>query len=236
MSDCVGDLSRRRRADTRDCRTSGRLRCDHLHVHLTATIQPPEAALSHLSAVLRNDLAETHQVAWEHESRWRIRLANFGMVVREDALRVAECLAERVAEIGPPTLRLEEVRPLPLDGDDSVWVGVGGDADALAQMAGSIPRWTHEVGFVPDRRAYYGGIRLGRVTPSTTVAYLEGLSSRLGGYEGPAWTAHELLLCSEKPAGPDHPPRFEVFQSLGFAEKPVGAGGAHAEPVGDQHV
>jgi hypothetical protein len=207
-----------------------------LHVHLTASIQPPDDALSHLSDVLRTDLAETEQVAWEHQSRWRIRLANFGMVVREDALRVAECLTDRVAEIGPPTLRLEEIRPLPLDGDDSIWVGVGGDADALGEMAVAIPRWAHEVGFVPDRRAYYGGIRVGRVTPSTTVAYLEGLANRLGGYEGPAWTATEVLLCSEKPGGPDHPPRFEVFQSLAFDEKPIGAGGTSAQAVGDQHV
>ena len=205
-------------------------------MHLTASIQPPDDVLSHLSAVLRNDLADTGQVAWEHPSRWRIRLADFGMVVREDAVRVSECLTEHIAQVAAPVLKLAEVRPLPQDGDDSIWVGLGGDADVLTELAAAIPRWTHEIGFVPDRRSYYSGIRLGRVTSSTTVPYLEGLASRLGGYEGGAWTAPELLIGVERLAGPDHPPRFEVFQPVPFADKPVARGGAHAQPVGDQHA
>jgi hypothetical protein len=158
------------------------------------------------------------------------------MVVREDAVRVAEVLTERVGEVGAPTLRLEEVRPLPQDGDDSIWVGLGGDADVLTELAAAIPRWAHEIGFVPDRRSYYSGIRLGRVTAATTVPYLEGLTSRLGGYEGPAWTAEQVLVAAEKPAGPNHPPRFEVFDSAPFALKPTAQEGVQAEPAGDRHV
>jgi 2'-5' RNA ligase len=205
-------------------------------VHLTASIRPPDDALEHLGEVLRDDLAETEQIAWEHRSRWRIRLANFGMVVREDAVRVGELLAERVAGVVSPTLRLEEVRPLPLDGDDSIWVGIGGDADLLTELAAAIPQWAHEVGFVPDRRAYYSGIRLGRVTPTTTVQYLESLATRLGGYEGPVWTAAEVLLGSERLAGPDHPPRVEVFALVPFAPQPIGPGSAPVHPVGEKHA
>lgn len=206
-------------------------------VHLTASILPSEEALDHLGAALENDLADTAQVAWEHRVRWRLRLADFGVVVREDAVRVAECLMERVAEVGQPTLRLEEVRPLPHDGDDSVWVGLGGDTDLLTELAAAIPQWTHEIGFVPDRRSYYSGIRVGRVTPATTVPYLEELATRLGGYEGPAWTAHDVLIGIEKLAGPDHPPRFEVFEPLPFWDRPDGhGGGAHAHPVGDERA
>jgi 2'-5' RNA ligase len=205
-------------------------------VHLTATILPPDDVLDHVGAALRDDLAQTEQVAWEHRSRWRVRLANFGMVVREDAVRVTECLTERVAGIVSPTLRLEEVRPLPIDGDDSIWVGLGGDADLLRDLAAAIPEWTHEIGFVPDRRSYYNGIRLGRVTAATTVPYLEGLSSRLGGYEGLAWTASDVLVTIERLSGPEHPPRFDVFQHVPFAERPIGNGGAHVHPVGDKHA
>jgi 2'-5' RNA ligase len=207
-----------------------------LLVHLTAAIYPAAHVLDHLGEALRDDLADTEQVAWEHPARWRIRLANFGMVVREDAVRVSESLTERMAGLGAPTLRLEEVRPLPIDGDDSVWVGLGGDADVLSELASAIPRWAHEIGFVPDRRSYYSGIRLGRVTATTTVPYLESLASRLGGYEGPAWTARDLLLGVEKLASPDHPPRFDVFQQIPFAGKPIGSGGAHVEPVRGQQT
>lgn len=188
-------------------------------MHLTASIQPPDDVLDHLASAMGEEFAETHQVNWEHRSRWRVRLANFGIVVRGDAITLADLLTERIAEFGAPTLRLEEIRPLPLDGDDSVWVGVGGDGEIPAQIAQAIPRWTHQVGFVPDRRAYYAGIRLGRVTPATTVEYLEALATRLGGYEGPAWTSTEVLITSEKPGGPNHPPRFEVFQTAPFAER-----------------
>jgi hypothetical protein len=204
-------------------------------VHLTASILPPDDVLDHLSSALHDDLAQTDQIVWEHRSRWRIRLANFGVVVREDAVRVTESLAERITAIGAPSLRLEEIRPLPTDGDDSVWVGIGGDADLLAEIAGEIPRWTHEIGFVPDRRRYYGGIRLGRVSASTTVTYLEGLTARFGGYEGPVWTAPELLVGIEKLSGPDHPPRFDVFEPVPFGEPAVGNGGAHTPPVADHN-
>jgi hypothetical protein len=204
-------------------------------VHLTASILPPDDVLDHVAAALSDDLlVETGQVAWEHRSRWRVRLVDFGMVVREDAVRVTELLTERIAGVVSPTLRLEEVRPLPIDGDDSIWVGLGGDADLLRDLAASIPQWAHEIGFVPDRRSYYSGIRLGRVTAATTVPYLEGLASRLGGYEGLAWTPSEVLLASERPSGPDHPPRFEVFQSVPFAAQPIGHG-AEVQPVADQH-
>jgi 2'-5' RNA ligase len=204
-------------------------------VHLTASIQPPDDVIEHLRAALAQDLADTSQVTWKHPLSWRLRLANFGMVVRADALRVAECIGERIASVAAPTLRLEEVRPLPLDGDDSIWVGIGGDGDVLRDIAAAIPQWTHEIGFVPDRRAYYSGIRIGRVTPTTTAPYLESLVQRLGGYEGHAWQVTAIDLGTEKPAGPDHPPRFEPFQALPFATSAHGSGSI-AHPVGDQHA
>src|SRR4051812_29901439 len=100
-------------------------------VQLSASIQPPDDVLDHLGAALDADLAETGQVAWTHPLSWRLRLSNFGMVVRGDAFRVAERLGERIAGIEAPVLRLEEVRPLPLEGDDSIWIGVGGDDDVV---------------------------------------------------------------------------------------------------------
>jgi hypothetical protein len=204
-------------------------------VHLTASIEPPADVLEHLRAALLDDLTETRQVTWTHPLGWRLRLSNFGMVVRSDGFRLAECIGERIASVEAPVLRLEEVRPLPLDGDDSIWVGIGGDADVLRDIAAAIPQWTHEIGFVPDRRAYYSGIRIGRVTATTTAPYLEGLAQRLGGYEGHAWQVASIELGTEKPAGPDHPPRFEPFQSLQFATSRHG-GGSFAHPVGDQHA
>jgi 2'-5' RNA ligase len=204
-------------------------------VHLTASIVPPDDVLDHLASTLTTDLAEAEQVHWEDRSRWRVRLADFGAVVRADAVRVTECLGEHIGRIAPPTLRLEEIRPLPVDGDDSVWVGIGGDADLLSEIASEIPRWAHQIGFVPDRRAYYSGVRLGRVTPATTVPYLEDLATRLGGYEGPAWTAGDLLLGIERPAGPDHPPRVDAFERIAFSDS-AGHGGAHVPPVADHRV
>jgi 2'-5' RNA ligase len=185
-------------------------------VHLTATILPPDGVLGHLGDALSADLARSDQVDWRHESRWRIHLADFGVVVRGDALQLVERLGERIAELPPPTLRLEEIRPLPTDGDDGVWVGLGGDADALTEFATAIPRVVHELGFVPDRRLYYPGIRLGRVTTTTTVAYLEDLERRLGGYEGPAWTPRAVMFSAEKPSGPNRPPSYDVFQEVAF--------------------
>jgi hypothetical protein len=43
----------------------------------------------------------------------------------------------------------------------------------------------------------------------------------MGGYEGPAWTASEVLIGSEKASGPDHPPGFDVFAPAPFADGDV---------------
>jgi len=205
-------------------------------VRLTASILPPDDVLDHVAEALHRDLADTELVAWEDRSRWRVRLVDFGTVDRADAVRVSECLADWVATVSAPTLRLEEVRPLPYDGDDSVWVGLGGDVDLVTELAAAIPQWTHTIGFVPDRRKYYPGIRVGRVTAATTVAYLESLSERLGGYEGPAWTAADVLLAVEKMSGPDHPPRFEVFETLPFSDQPLMRGSGAHMPAGGQQL
>jgi RNA 2',3'-cyclic 3'-phosphodiesterase len=202
-----------------------------LPVRLTASLLPPDNVLDDLAAALQDDLATTEQVAWEARSRWRIRLADFGTVVRADAVAVTECLAEWVAKVGRPTLRLEEIRPLPYDGDDSVWVGIGGDEDLLTELASAIPQWTHTIGFVPDRRAYRSGIRVGRVTATTTVSYLESLSERLGGYEGLTWTPQAMLMTIEKMSGPESPPRFEVFQELPLSSQPIERGGGVHVPA-----
>jgi 2'-5' RNA ligase len=204
-------------------------------VHLTASIQPPEEVLDHLDAALREDLGQTEQVSWQARSRWRIKLADFGSVVRADATALSERIAERIGQINRPTLRLEEVRPLPSDGDDSIWVGIGGDADLLAEIAAELPHWSREIGFVPDRRVYYAGVRIGRVTAATTVAYLEGLVTRLGGYEGPAWTSDEVVVGVEKQAGADQPPRFEVFEPAPFADGDV-QHGAHSHASGSDRL
>jgi hypothetical protein len=200
-------------------------------VRLTASILPPDDVLDHLGEALQDDLLETEQLAWTDRSRWRIRLVDFGTVDRSDAVRVSERLAEGVASVGAPTLRLEEVRPLPFDGDDSVWVGLGGDSGLVTELAAAIPLWSHTIGFVPDRRSFYSGIRLGRVTAATTVPYLESLAERLGGYEGPAWTAAAVLVAVEKMSGPDHPARFEVFEQLAFSDQPLARGGGAHMPV-----
>jgi hypothetical protein len=57
-------------------------------------------------------------------------------------------------------------------------------------------------------------VRLGRITPRTQLAYLESLHERLGGYQGPEWTATAVTLAHTRPATAEQPEVLEVFDSV----------------------
>jgi hypothetical protein len=161
---------------------------------MDASIRLPEEPTSDLESALAGDLRRTDEVEWLPSSQWRLHLLGFGHVTRGDAVKVVEVLREKVGEFAPPTLHVAGVQPLIFDGDDSVWAMLGGDLDDVTAVAKSMPRWVHPLGFTPDRRRYRPAIRLGRVTRSTALAYLEDLVGRLGEYQGPAWNADQITV------------------------------------------
>ena len=167
-------------------------------VRIDASVQPPPPAIEHLSQALADATAgvgTSHSsVEWLPTSLWLLSLARFGNVALRDAIELERLLQDELSALPPLQLRLAVVTPLPEDGDDSVWVGCEGDIEALESLARSIPTWVRPFGFLLDRRSFRPRIRLGRVTAATTVSDLERLVAGVGGYEGPNWTARDIVL------------------------------------------
>jgi hypothetical protein len=159
-----------------------------------ACFRLPDQPTSELTAALAADLRQTDQIEWLPAPLWRLHLLGFGHVTRGDAVQVVDVLREKVAGFAPPTLRIVGVQPLIFDGDDSVWAMLGGDLDDVYAVAKSMSRWVHPLGFAPDRRLYRPAVRIGRVTPNTTLDYLEDLTARLGEHAGPSWDADEITV------------------------------------------
>jgi 2'-5' RNA ligase len=180
-----------------------------MQLHACALLS--QEASRDLRAALASDLTGTGQVDWLHPDLWRLQLVGFGHVTRSDAVQLVDTLRDRVSELVVPTLRLNRVQALIYDGDDSVWAGLAGDTDDLAEIASSITRWVHELGFVPDRRIYRPWVRLGRINANTDLAYLESLEDRLGAYQGPVWTVEHVTLARTRAATPQRPAILDVF-------------------------
>jgi len=192
-------------------------------MRLNAALMPSEDAVKHLAAALRDPAGEQDLVHWLRPGHWTCQLAAFGNVSRNDLEPIETLISTEVASRRPLDLWLAHVVALPDPGDHHIWVEVHGDTDALAEVAFGIPDWVRPSGFVLDRRSFKPRIQLGRVTSRTTPAFLEALIERLGSYEGPVWTAGQVLLGHEaRHAG--------ETQDIYVVETELPFGGRHASP------
>jgi RNA 2',3'-cyclic 3'-phosphodiesterase len=171
-----------------------RARCDNALMRINAFVQPPEHVVQHLASAVEDMAIPTTQLNWVEPSMWVLPLARFGNVAMREAIDLELLLMKELRSVLPMELRLAAVIPLPENGDDSLWVGIDGDAEQLRQLATAIPRWVRPHGFLLDRRSFRTRMRIGRVTPYTTVIDLERLVERLGHYQGPSWIADEIVM------------------------------------------
>jgi hypothetical protein len=66
-------------------------------------------------------------------------------------------------------------------------------------------------------------MRVARITPDTTVEFLERLLTRLQGYSGPAFTVHDVQLLRRHVGVEGEDPAFDVLHELPLAGESVGA-------------
>ena len=75
-----------------------------------------------------------------------------------------------------------------------VYVGIRGQVDALARLAGAVDRALEALGFPGERRAFRAHLTVGRVrSPRGAVGLAEALRAAAGEIAG-GWTADEVLL------------------------------------------
>jgi 2'-5' RNA ligase len=185
-------------------------------MRLLAAIRPPWNVVAHLEAAMRPEWIRTNELGWTYPAHWRVHLAGFGDVVKGDVPQLCDVVAEHVAELPPPRLRLSGVHADSASLAEGIWVGLEGDLSIVASLADAIPGWVRAFGFVLDRRAYRPRIQLARIGHWTTMEYFDAIVERLGSYEGRPWVADSVTLGHEIPALPDVDAGFTVVYRAHF--------------------
>ena len=137
-------------------------------------VRPPASAVAHL---------EQELTGWPSApERWHVTLAFLGAV---DAPRALAAPLAEVCAAAPP-FRLQLAGSGTFGRSGPVWVGVGGDVDALDGLAGAVARACRRAGVEVERRPYRPHLTVGRRGHPD----LRALSS----YVGPEWPVDEVEL------------------------------------------
>jgi len=158
-------------------------------VRLFVAIVPPpdvidDAArrVAHLPSALR---AELRRVAAD---RFHLTLAFLGDVDEHRVGPLAECLAAVAGRAVPMRLRLAGAGHF--DGR-VLWLGLAGDVEPLGKLAADVASTVAEDGPALDQKPFRPHLTVAR--PRGTLDVL-GAVAALSSYEGPSWTASELVL------------------------------------------
>lgn len=193
-------------------------------MRLSAALLPPGSVLEDLAAVVRSVRGSDVELYPVPPEEMLLPFAHFGNVSLTDRTALRGAMEQGVAGWAPIELRFRGGSALVDDKDDSVWAELDGDIEQLAALGAAIPRYVQRLGFLIDRRVFHTRMRVARITPATTVEFLERLLARLEGYSGPAWTAHDVVLLRRHLGIDGEQPGFDVLHELPLVGDAVGAG------------
>ncbi len=147
----------------------------------------------------------------------RLPITSFGKVTTGDAGRLTTAVADAVAGLAPPRVRLAGGLVLEPLGDDQVWVRVSG-ADDLGALPRAVVSAVERVGFFCDRRAFRAELPLARVTDETTEADLEAVLAALEAFVGEPWPVDHVALVERSPRPGVLPDREVALVPIGPAD------------------
>jgi 2'-5' RNA ligase len=140
-------------------------------------------------------------------------LAKFGHLALVEATRLTDTMEVEAASWASPRLHLHGGVALEPKGDNSVWVGLEGDLDALNAIARGVNDVAQGLQLFVDRRVFRPAVRLGTINDRTTEAHLEELLAALEAFESLAWWQTSVSLLIPADFGPDRPP-YRVHRSI----------------------
>ncbi len=152
---------------------------------------PPADVLDHLGGALRRLRDRPGAPRWVGRELQHLTLAFYGEVPAARVPRLVDLLG---AVAGPAVhLRLSGAGTFPGRGAPRVlWVGVDGDVETLAGLAGAAAGAGREAGLDVDRRPYRPHLTVGR-WPAASAADRR-IATALQAYTGPHFTAAEVVL------------------------------------------
>jgi 2'-5' RNA ligase len=175
-------------------------------LRLFVAVYPPADACAHLAAVadtlaVGRAASEGVNARLAPRANWHVTLAFLGDVAddRCDAARAAlESAAEcwRAGGAGPPELCLAGGGRFGRGRFTILWVGMGGQVDALVALGTAVRRELRRARLPHDRKPLRPHMTLAR--PGDRVDVRADLAV-LAGYEGPRWPATQLRLVRSHP-------------------------------------
>jgi 2'-5' RNA ligase len=186
-------------------------------VLLSVAFLPPVPVLDELNRIVDSSGWDPGQLNRIATQDMQLSVCAFGNVTRGDTEELSSAL-ERLAARWPtaPTLRFSGGAALEWPGDQTVWVKLTGEVEALEAVAQSIAPAMLTLGFAVDRRRFRPWLPLGTVTPRTDLKFLERLLAALDAHQGETWEATELsLVRANYDNSRSEAPAFEVLR--GFA-------------------
>ncbi len=170
-----------------------------MNLRLFVALDPPEAARRRLAAMQ----AELRRAAGRHadEVRWvavenvHLTLQFLGAVPEERLAALRGALAGAAGEARPLALELKGAGGFPSARRPRVvWVGVGGEVEALSSLAAEVGRRLAPLGFPPEERPFSPHLTLGRAREGRGAPGLGGALAQVAGMEGAPWRAAEIVL------------------------------------------
>ena len=142
-------------------------------------------------------------------------LTGFGNVTLGDSVQLSKALRAEAQSWERPTVRLAGGTALEFRGDESVWVKIAGDVDALATIGRGVPQVVQRLGFFVDRRQFRPWLSVGTITEATTAPYLQSVVDALEGFQGQTWTIESISLMKRLPE--EGPQAFEEMEEMPLA-------------------
>jgi 2'-5' RNA ligase len=136
----------------------------------------------------------THELTAIEPVHMYLPLTGFGNVTLGDSVKLASVLRAEAATWPRPSLTFAGGAALEFPGDESVWVKLDGDVEALKTIGRGVPQAVQRVGYFVDRRQFRPWLSVGTITDTTTAPYLERLVAALDEFRGEWWTAEAVSL------------------------------------------
>ncbi|NTU83837.1 MAG: RNA 2',3'-cyclic phosphodiesterase [Chloroflexales bacterium] len=153
--------------------------------------EPLRAELAAAQARLRG-----HPVRWSEPAGIHLTLQFLGETDQALVAPLLEALS--AIAVAPLTLVLAGLGAFPSTRQPHViWVGVGGDTQALARLQSAVAAATAPLGFIPERRAFTAHLTLGRARQEASPEQLRALGEALARIQPPApliWEATRPIL------------------------------------------
>jgi 2'-5' RNA ligase len=136
----------------------------------------------------------THELTAIEPADMYLPLTGFGNVTLGDSVKLANVLRAAVATWPRPSLTFAGGAALEFPGDESVWVKIDGDVEALKTIGRGVPQAVQRVGYFVDRRQFRPWLSVGTITETTSAPYLERLVAALDEFRGEWWTVEAVSL------------------------------------------